>query len=132
MATQVERERVKEDIVKEVLEKRIKPKDAARALGVSVRTVRNYIRRYIHNGTDGLKDRRRGNYHKLTPVDEHAIIRSKLERPQRSARFIRDRLGLKVTPETVRLVLVKYNFSRRKALQPYSTQSLNAAVEGPS
>lgn len=101
----------KEEIIKGVLAKKLGCREAARELGVTPRSVHNYIRRFLERGPEGLRDRRKGNHRKLTHVDEAAIIAFKQERPQRSARLIRDRLGLKVTPEAVRLILVKYDFN---------------------
>jgi len=101
------KEVLRQGVVKDLLARRQTRKEAAQKLGVTLRTVQNYVRRFLVHGPEGLKDRRTGNHHKLTPTQRVAILSLKRERPQRSARLIRDRLGLKVTPETVRLVLVK-------------------------
>jgi len=47
----------------------------------------------------------------LTEKDERRIVQYKLEGKHRSARFIRDKLGLSVHRETVRLVLVRHHLN---------------------
>lgn len=112
----LERVQQRERVIRDLLTRRCDYSDAARELGVTRRTVHNYYARFLRHGPDGLKDRRKGNHRKLTPEEEAAIVASKRERPQRSARFIRDHLGLKVSEEAVRLILVKHGLNR-KALE---------------
>jgi len=107
---------LKEELVKKVITKQIKCDEAARQLRVTPRTVQNYCYRFLHDGSQGLKDRRTGNHRKLSSLEKAAIVTYKLERPQRSARLIRDRLGLGVSEEAVRLILVKHRLSGRGAL----------------
>lgn len=109
----------KEGVIKEVVARKLSYTEAARQLGVTPRTVHNYYHRFLDHGLEGLKDRRKGNYRKLSLDEEATIVQYKLERPQRSARLIRDRLGLKVSEEAVRLVLVKHRLNR-KALESES------------
>lgn len=106
-----ETDHLKEEIVKKVITGVIKFDQAARQLRVTSRTVQNYCFRFQKHGPQGLKDRRTGNHRKLSPMEEAAIVNYKLERPQRSARLIRDRLRLGVTEETVRLILVKHRLT---------------------
>ena len=80
------------------------------------RTVQNYCYRFLKDGPQGLKDRRTGNHRKLSPLEKAAIVTYKLDRPQRSARLIRDRLRLGVSEEAVRLILVKHRLSGSGAL----------------
>lgn len=87
-------------------------REAAQRLGCSVRTVERYRRNYLEKGPEALKDRRCSNYRKLKDKKEKLIVKAKLEGKQRSARFIRDRLGLKVSEETVRRVLIKHHLNR--------------------
>jgi len=105
----------KEEIVRDLLEKKISSTEAARILKVTTRTVQNYVRRFLAKGLEGLKDHRSGNHFKLTPSEKIAILNCKQENPQRSARLIRNRLGLQVSEEAVRLVLVKNLLYFRKA-----------------
>jgi transposase len=104
---------LREKVIKQVLTGRQRYHDAARRLGVTPRTIHNYFQRFLENGSEGLKDHRRGNHRKLTPEEEAAIIAYKQERPQRSVRLIRDLLKLEVSEEAVRLVLVKHGLNRR-------------------
>lgn len=106
----------KEEIIRGVVARKLSYAEAARQLRVTPRTVHNYYHRFLEHGAQGLKDRRKGNYRKLSLDQEATIVQYKLERPQRSARLIRDRLGLKVSEEAVRLVLVKHHLNR-KALE---------------
>ena len=103
--------RLKEKVIEDLLARKCRSDEAALELGVTVRTVQNYIRRFLENGPEGLKDQRTGNHQKLTPSDKAAVVACKEERPQRSARCIRDRLGLRVSEEAVRLVLVKHHMN---------------------
>ncbi len=103
----------REKVIKGILTRKLKLNEAARELGVTPRTVHNYFHRFLQHGSEGLKDHRKGNRRKLTPEEEAAIVACKLERPERSVRRIRDRLGLKVSEEAVRLVLVKHRLNRR-------------------
>ena len=107
---------LKEEVIKKVITGKIKYDQAARQLRVTSRTVQNYCSRFLKDGPQGLKDRRRGNHRKISPLQEVAIVTYKLERPQRSARLIRDRLRLGVSEEAVRLVLVKHRLSGSGAL----------------
>ena len=113
---QVEAAVLREKIIKGVLTRRLRYNEAARELGVTPRTIHNYFHRFLKHGSEGLKDHRKGNHRKLTPAEEAAIIACKQERPQRSVRLIRDLLGLKVSEEAVRLVLVKHGLNRRALL----------------
>lgn len=105
----VEAKILKEQTIKDVIMGRDKCNEAARKLGVTPRTVQNYVRRFRERGPEGLQDRRSGNHRKLTPEEEAAIVACKQERPQRSARLIRDLLRLNVCPEAVRLVIAKHD-----------------------
>jgi len=104
---------LRERVIKQVLTGRQRYPDAARRLGVTPRTIHNYFHRFLENGSEGLKDHRKGNYRKLTHEEAAAIIACKHERPQRSTRLIRDILGLKVSVEAVRLILVKNHLNRK-------------------
>jgi len=115
----------REKVVQGLLTRRLKYHEAAKELGVTPRTVHNYFHRFLQHGSEGLKDHRKGNHRKLTLAEEQAIITYKQEKPQRSARLIRDLLGLKVSEEAVRLVLVKHRLNRR-AFDPQTNSRLIA------
>jgi transposase len=102
---------LKEEIVKKVVSGEIGYCQAAQLLRVTSRTIQNYCSRFLKAGTQGLKDKRTGNHHKLSAKEEAAIVLFKLQRPRRSARLIRDRLQLSVSEEAVRLILVKHRLS---------------------
>ena len=104
---------LREKVIRDLLTRKCRPQEAARELGVTARTVHNYFRRFLEFGPEGLKDRRKGNHRKLTLAQEAAIVACKQERPERSARLIRDLLGLQVTEEAVRLVLVRHGLNGR-------------------
>jgi len=110
---QVEAVVMREKVIKGVLTRKLRYNEAARELGVTPRTIHNYFHRFLEQGSEGLKDHRKGNYRKLTLGEEAAIIACKQQRPQRSTRLIRDILGLKVSVEAVRLVLVKNHLNRK-------------------
>ncbi len=110
------------EIVKDVIIGKLSNNEAAEQLKVTPRTIQNYCRRFLDRGPEGLADRRSGNHRKITPCEEAAIIAFKLERPQRSARLIRDRLHLNVCEEAVRLILAKHRLNGRVSL-PEQTQS---------
>lgn len=122
---QIEAVILREKVIKELLTRRLRYREAARELGVTPRTIHNYFHRFLEHGSDGLKDHRKGNHRKLTVAEEEAIIACKQGRPQRSARLIRDLLGLKVSEEAVRLVLVKHHLNR-KALESQVNRRLIA------
>jgi transposase len=107
----LEKQSLKREIIKDVITGKLRCDQAARQLEVTPRTVQNYRRRFLERGPDGLDDRRRGNHRKITAREEASIIAFKLERPKRSARLIRDRLGLNVSEETVRLILAKHHLN---------------------
>ena len=104
------------ELVKDVIIGKLSNSEAADQLKVTTRTIQNYCRRFLDRGPEGLEDRRTGNHKKITPREEAAIIAFKLERPQRSARLIRDRLHLNVSEEAVRLILAKHRLNGRISL----------------
>jgi transposase len=85
--------------------------DAADILETSVRTISNYKRRYNRWGPLGLIDGRHGNYRKLNAEVELQIVECKKTNTARSASWIRRRLKLDVSIESVRRVLVKHSLN---------------------
>ena len=114
-----------ERTVRGVVNGRFARKDAAKILGVSLRTIHNYVRRFLDHGPEGLRDHRQGHFRKIDPEQEIRIVACKLDSPQRSARWIRDRLKLPVSPEAVRQVLLKHRLNRIGS-QPRSRLSPNS------
>jgi hypothetical protein len=90
-------------------------------LKASLRTIHNYVKKYEQEGPTGLIDHRRGHHSKLTAQNVEDIIHCKKERPQRSARWIRDRLKLNVSVETVRQTLTKYQCANAHNRQNLTT-----------
>ncbi len=105
-----------------VVRGRLARRDAAKILGVSLRSVHNYVTRYLQRGPEGLLDRRRGHFRKIGPDQEVWIVTCKLDGRHRSARWIRDRLKLPVSAETIRRVLLKHQLDRTNS-QPRSVNS---------
>jgi transposase len=96
----------------------------APAIGSIVRedeqTVRRWMKRYMAEGVDGLKDApKSGNPGKVTPVYEEKLVSAVRQRPgsldlpfsswtlQRLADYLAEATGIRVDAETVRLHLAK-------------------------
>ena len=94
-----------------VVRKMVTPTSAAELLETSVRTIFNYSRKYTRAGAAGLVDRRHGHYRKITPDIERQIVEMRRLKAARSARWIRNRLRLDVSVETVRRVLKKHKLN---------------------
>jgi transposase len=98
-------------IIQTVIDRKLSHREAAVLLDTSIRTIHNYIKRYLEHGRDGLVDHRRSNNHKLSADMERRIVECKAQRPERSAQWIRDWLKLGVSLEAVRRVLIKNHFT---------------------
>lgn len=112
---------IKKTILK-VINGRLARKEAAKVLRVSLRTIHNYVRRFLERGPEGLLDHRQGHYRKIERQQEVWIVACKLDSPHRSARWIRDRLKLPVSAEAVRQVLLKHHLNHT-SLQPRDSNS---------
>lgn len=98
--------------VNDVIAYRMTRQKAAQRLGVSVRTIHNYVKKFQQKGPNGLFDHRRGHYRKIVPELEMRILAAKLDQPTSSARWLRDRLKLPVSVEAVRKILLKHRLNR--------------------
>jgi transposase len=98
--------------IRGVINGRLARKEAAKVLRVSVRTVHNYVKKFLDQGPEGLLDHRRGHFRKIELEQEARIVTCKLDYPHRSARWIKDRLMLPVSAESVRRILVKHNLNQ--------------------
>ena len=98
--------------IRSVTANRMTREQAARVLGVSVRTIHNYVKNFLAQGPDGLRDHRRGHFRKIDLELESRILAYKLDRPDCSARWVRDRLKLSVSVEAVRQILLKHHLNR--------------------
>ena len=84
----------------------------SQVLNVTKRSVNRYLWRFLDKGPEGLYDGRHSNYHKIDNKIEGRIVEYKLKGLHRSARLIRDLLGLAVHEDTVRRVLIKHHLER--------------------
>jgi transposase len=107
-------------ITRMVTNGKISRKEAAELLNASVRTIHNYVKRYQRLGEEGLVDHRGGNHRKLDSHIIQQIITCKMQRPSRSARWVRDRLKLNVSVEAVRQVIAKHFANGRPKKRPIS------------
>jgi transposase len=98
-------------VIQTIIDGKLSHRAAADLLETSVRTINNYVKRYLEYGHEGLMDHRRSNNHKLNPEIERRIVECKAQRPQRSAHWIRNWLKLDVSDEAVRRVLVKHHLN---------------------
>ena len=69
LLTMSKKERTRLEVMKQLEEKRLKQKEAAEILGVSVRHIKRLLRRYRQEGPAGLVSKRRGkpSNHRLAP-----------------------------------------------------------------
>ena len=86
--------------------------EAASTLGVTLRSINRYLRRFGEAGPEGLYDGRHSNYRKIEVEAEGQIVQAKLEGPHRSSRFIRDLLQIPVHEDTIRRMLIKHHLER--------------------
>lgn len=97
-------------------------------LGISKTTWNRWIAWAIKYGIDSFGDHRHGNNRKVTPAQRTAMRRLKKEGPWRSARFIKDQLGLAIDEQTVRrhvVDLMHLNVERLKPLQRFVADKPN-------
>jgi putative transposase len=106
------REDLRLEVVRGVLSCKITKAVAGEKLDVGRRSVNRYLKRFLERGPEGLRDRRRSNYRKLTVEDEHRVVFCNLKGPHRSARFVRDKLKLRVHEQTVWRVFVGHRLNR--------------------
>lgn len=98
-------------VMQMVIDKTLSPSTAAELLNTSVRTIFHYKKKYAMHGPLGLLDHRHGTFRKITPQTEKQIVECKLQKPERSAAWIRHWLKLDVSVETIRQVLVKHKLN---------------------
>jgi transposase len=94
-----------------VIEGQLSRLEAAELLEATLRTIHNYVKKYVKHGPEGLIDHRCGHHRKLTSEQVARIVECKVQRPHRSARWIRDWLKLPVSVETVRQTLMKHGLN---------------------
>jgi transposase len=79
---------------------------------VTRRSIDRYLNRFQESGADALYDKRHSNNSKINEKAEQQIVQIKLEGRHRSARLIRDMVGLPVHEDTVRRILIKHHLER--------------------
>lgn len=102
----------KKELISKVITKKLTKKEAASKLGKSLKTISRYAKKFLLFGPDGLKDKRTGHNRKITLKEELAIVQCKREGLHRSARFIKDKLELKIHEKTIWRYLVKHGLNR--------------------
>ncbi|MBU0570130.1 DDE-type integrase/transposase/recombinase [Patescibacteria group bacterium] len=117
-------------VIRSLLAGKINSQKASDLLGCSKRTVRRYKRTYLVRGRKGLVDKRHSNYQILTASNKETIISLKKKDRWRSARNIRDHLGLNVHELTVwRVVkdagLTRENIERVKPIRRFEAAHPN-------
>lgn len=101
---------------------------ARKELGIPRPTWNRWITLAIKYGVDYLDDHRHGNNRKVTLGQRTAIRQLKKDGPWRSARFIKDQLGLTINEQTVRrhiVDLMHLNVERLKPLQRFVADKPN-------
>lgn len=120
----------REEVLLAFLNGEVTKQQAGQLLGCSTKTIERYRKAYRKNGRTGLVDHRHSNYRKLTDGDRTLIVTWKIRDPWRSARNIRDHLGLTIHAEQVRRVLVSHhlmrqNVTRVKPITRFEAESPN-------
>ena len=115
--SQKERDRLK--VVKDVVEGRMRPKDAARVWAVSEKQVSRVVKRYQEEGDAGLVHRLRGrpsNRKTSEDIKEEVIERMKNRYkgfgPKLASEKLEEELGLVVSRETVRTWMMEAKLSQ--------------------
>ena len=104
-------------LITRILEDRLRPREAAQAMGVSLRTAYKWLARYKNEGNDGLHNRSsRPRYfpHETPPDQQQQIIEQRRER--RVYRHISAQVGVSVA--TIGRVLRRAGLNRLSALEP--------------
>lgn len=107
-----DRLRLTQELLAQWLRHQVTKQEAARRLECSLRTLERYRHRFLHGGPEGRRDHRHSNHRRLTGAQELAIVQAKRAGPHRSARWLRDHLGLRVHARTVWRVLVRHQLNR--------------------
>lgn len=97
-------------------------------LGIPKTTWNRWINTAVTEGVEAIRDHRHGNNHKLTLRDRKAIREAKGKGLWRSARHIKDKLGLAVCERIVRNAiadLMHQNIERLKPLERFEADTPN-------
>jgi transposase len=102
--------------------------DARQQLGIPKTTWNRWVASAIQHGVEYLNDHRRGNNYKVTVQQRNEMRRLKKEGPWRSARAIRDQLGLAIHEQTISrhiADLMHLNVERLKPLKRFVADKPN-------
>lgn len=100
----------KQDIVKNVLLKKLGNDEACVLLTCTKKTLGNYLRKVTGGGLEALKDKRGGNHRKLTHKQELMLVIAKKEGRWRSARKALELTGITtIKQRQVQNIWVKHN-----------------------
>lgn len=108
----IERLRLKLELLQEWLQGRLKKAQVAERLQISLRTVERYHQRFLQMGPEGLPPRHTSHFRKLTRQDELRIVQAKRQALHRSVRWVRDHLQMRVHERTVWRVFVQHGLNR--------------------
>lgn len=117
-------------VIKAFVSKQISIKQAVQILGCTKRSIQRYHKAFLAYGELGLTDHRSSNHHTLSASDKQRAIALKTYDRWRSARNVRDKLGLKISEQhLLRLFkkagLVHQNIERVKPVQRFEAASPN-------
>lgn len=120
----------RKEVIAALLEEKIGSCEAGKLLNCSLRTIKRYRKKFLSLGPEGLVDHRHSNNYRLSQETQDKVVSLKEEGRFRSARNIRDRLGLKVHETTVWRIfrkagLTKENLQRVKPLQRFEAENPN-------
>lgn len=116
----------RQKIIKAVMSGEIDKKKAGELLFCTTRTIENYLVTVSQTGIAGLADHRHSNNFKLTKEQQESIKTCKSKDRWRSARNIRDKLGLSVCESTVRRVVEKAGLGKENILRIKPIQRFEA------
>lgn len=109
LLTMSDKELSRLEVIKEVLDKRLKQKDAASILGIGIRQFQRLVKAYQHQGPEGLISRRRGrpsNRRYPEPMKEYGLFLIKRHYldfgPTLAAEKLAARHDVNVSVETLR------------------------------
>lgn len=104
-------------LVARILDHDLRPEEAAKAAGVSVRTAYKWLRRFREDGADGLVDRTSCPHHCLHALPETTQARIVAARTERQT-YRQISQALKVGHRSVARVLVRAGLNRLACLEP--------------
>lgn len=116
----------RQEVIQALLLGEITNAKAAGLLACSRRSIFRYRQAFLTQGAVGLKDHRHSNYHKLKAEDRLRIIQLKEKDRWRSARNIRDELGLPVSEQQTLRILAKAGLTKQNTLRIKPLQRFEA------